>query len=70
MKIIFLICISVFVCGCSSVPVDHTEIVIPEVKSPHLWSGHKKLKYSANLCSVKGESILKSLFVIDRKYRI
>lgn len=49
--------------GCASnqqYPVqDHIELV--KTYRPHLWSGFKVLELSPELCSLKGQSILKSL---------
>ncbi len=49
--------------GCASNqqnPVqDHIELV--KTYRPHLWSGFKVLELSPELCSLKGQSILKSL---------
>jgi hypothetical protein len=56
----FFIAVLVFVSGCSNLGSDGN-IEIHKENPPALWSGHKVIKISPDLCVLKGESILKSL---------
>ncbi|MEH6448448.1 MAG: hypothetical protein V7765_07245 [Oleispira sp.] len=71
MKIITLVSM-LFLFGCASnqnkpiqdhIELDNASNIVEVVRTyrPHLWTGFKILKLNPELCSLKGQSILKSL---------
>ncbi|WP_221799299.1 hypothetical protein [Oceanobacter mangrovi] len=52
--------LAIFLTACASNKEIETVTVQKEF-SPHLWSDHKLLKTTSDLCATKGESILSSL---------
>ncbi|GAA0820218.1 hypothetical protein KO495_06570 [Colwellia sp. D2M02] len=45
----------------TTVKTQHTIVTVPKTYAPHLWSGHKALPESVELCAQKSQSILNSL---------
>ena len=66
MKVFILMAVAVLV-GCSSTTKSSEEssskevVVIKEYPTPQLWTGHKELTESVEVCASKAEKILSSL---------
>ncbi len=57
---ILTISLVLLMAGCSNTKHKDEFTIVP-VKPPHIWSDHKKLDLTPDICALKGESILKSL---------
>lgn len=60
MRILLLLIFVLALAGCASNPEIKT-VTIEKTFTPHLWSDHKELNESVEMCAIKGESILSSL---------